>query len=79
MEVDKYCANFFKTKRYRRQHFSGGEIDGGDSGAAENRGSGVRKRSFRKTLSVLYSECERCTVPVRNGFPTALFSGGGKR
>jgi hypothetical protein len=29
--------------------------------------SEVRKRSFRKTLSVLYSECERCTAPVRSG------------
>ena len=27
--------------------------------------SEVRKRSFRKTLSVPSAECEKCTVPVR--------------
>ena len=41
MEVDK-CKLFSRKKRCRRQHFSGGVIDGGDSGASENRGSGGR-------------------------------------
>jgi hypothetical protein len=43
---NKILNNFqrgFSGKEWcRRQLFSGGEIDGGDSGAAENRGSGGR-------------------------------------